>query len=204
MNHILADTCESELGSVQSQAPPKSVVFMQYTSAMAAPAADEAVICEDKDGATRWRQGADQYAFQLVDLMDRDPEHWQPTDLTSESCLQHSFDLFSWCSTCSSLPKYTVKKWFSKRAGLPYIYGTKKAKCYSSGRKNCTREKHSCMRKVVSWFFHPAKSWLRRIGRATMAMCRLLRPGFTIGSLKTAASDLLARCERLPVPKYPA
>ena len=78
--------------------------------------------------------------------------------------------------------------------------GLSKLLQYKSFQHTCTKPAHSCYRKLVSWFWHPAKRWLRNCNRAVLAVVRLVRPGFTVSGLKCAVSELQDACLALTQP----
>ena len=49
---------------------------------------------------------------------------------------------------------------------------------------------HSCMRKIISWWHHPARPQLRAAGRAAAAWIECLRMSLECASMKTSCSDL--------------
>ena len=146
------------------------------------------LVAEDKGVATLWRQDAECYVFRVDSLMRADCKHWQETGITPQAALEGMRATFDWASKHCSLPLYPRKKWFS--AGLPYLYGSIKSRCYKSFAHIRTKPAHSCYRKIVSWFWHPAKHWLRRCNGAVSATVRLLKPGLTVSNLKLAVAEL--------------
>ena len=60
--------------------------FALYTAEMKVPAAGEALVVEDKDVATLWRQDAECYAFRVDSLMRADCKHWQETGYFFTGC----------------------------------------------------------------------------------------------------------------------
>ena len=178
--------------------PPATPEFSAYTVDMRPASAEEALVVEDKDPATLWRQNAECYAFRLHTLLQDDTAHWQHTDLKPEAALEAMRATFDWASKHCSLPRYPRKRWL--RAGIPYMYGSVKSKCYTNFTHVCRKPAHSCYRKIVSWFWRPAKRWLRQCNRALLSAIRLYKPGFTVCSLKTAVVELLDSCQAPSVP----
>ena len=173
--------------------------FEAYTVDMRPAGVGEALVLEDKDTATLWRQDADCYTFRVHTLLEDDHVHWQRTNLSPGAALQAMRATFDWASQHSTLPRYPSKRWL--RAGIPYLYGTVKSKCYNSFCHVCTKPAHSCYRKIVSWFWHPAKRWLRHCNRGLLSVIRLVKPGFTATSLKTAVQELIDSSTVLAVPE---
>ena len=197
-SNALCGTWVDTACAAASKEPVMSDEFAHYTADMTAPAAGEALVVEDKDNATLWRQDAECYVFRLDALMHDDSKHWQPTGLSPEAALEGMRSTFDWASKHCSIPRFSRSRWF--KAGLPYVFGSVKSKCYKTFSRTCVKPAHSCYRKIVSWFWHPGKQWLRRCNRAVLATVRLLKPGFTASSLKFAVAELLDACLDLAVP----
>lgn len=68
------------------------------------------------------------------------------------------------------------KLWTQTNNACPYLYMTIKLKCYNrAGGRKCTSSSHSCQRKIVSYWFLPFRTFLRRIHRALqLVMMQLL------------------------------
>ena len=86
-------------------------------------------------------------------------------------------------------------------ASIPYMYRSVKSKCYDGGPDArgllCKKVGHSHLRKICSWYKHPAKSFYRGASRAMSIAVNRLRVGWETRSLKTASRDLKDRWEQM-------
>ena len=77
---------------------------------------------------------------------------------------------------------------------MPHAHCTIKSKCHDQSAlrrgRTCKKPGHSCMRKIISWWHHPARPKLRAAGRATAAWIECLRVSWECSSMKTQCADL--------------
>ena len=74
------------------------------------------------------------------------------------------------------------------------IYCTIKSKCHDQSAerrgRTCQKLGHNCMRKIISWWYHPARPQLRAIGRAAAAWIGCLHMSWECANMKTSCLDL--------------
>ena len=80
---------------------------------------------------------------------------------------------------------------------MPYAQCTVESKCHDQSAlrrgRTCKKPGHSCMRKIISWWHHPARPKLRAAGRATAAWMECLRVSWECSSMKTNLRTSVAR-----------
>ena len=77
---------------------------------------------------------------------------------------------------------------------LPYSYGTIKAKCFDQSENDqglvCTKARHVCQRRIISWIRHPARSFFQSACRALAVALLQEGVGWETKSLLTAPVDI--------------
>ena len=124
--HVIACDIGAMLLRNAAPAPPAtSVEFARYTAGMSPPAAGEALVVEDKDTSSLWRQNADAYACRLESLLQEDQKTLarNPASAGKLRWRAHA-PRTNWASKHCSIPRFSRNTWFS--AGLPYLFGSVK------------------------------------------------------------------------------
>ena len=180
------DPCPSELES--------------YVACLARPGPGEVLVQEDKDKTAAWRMPAQLYLHWVAYLLRSDHKHWQRADVTVPEI----------CNLYRSLHRDKLPRRLKYMAGadrwarfrLNYMYMNLKAKCFGDcAGRTCTKDGHSCLRKVVSWCSHPAVDYYRWVARGVQTLVSTWGRGFEVASLKTAVSDLRSRVAELEAPE---
>ena len=69
------------------------------------------------------------------------------------------------------------------------MYPLVKGKCFSpEGGRTCSKPKHSCLRKVVSFYHAPWRKAWRLAGRAIQVLLQQTSPGFAVWNLNEATT----------------
>ena len=124
---------------------------------------------EDKDKTAAWRMPAQLYLHWVAYLLRSDHKHWRRADVTVAEI----------CSLYRSLHRDKLPRRLRYMAGadrwarfrLNYMYMNLKAKCFGDcAGRTCTKDGHSCLRKVVSWCSHPAVDYYRWVARGVQTL----------------------------------
>ena len=166
------------------------------------PCSHEVLVVEDKDPAAAWLIPIRDYCLSILHLLEKEVAKWELTTLSIADAWQFKKSAFDmvWRAGFGPARGHEVTL-----DSLPYLYATIKAKCFRSGCRVCSRDAHSCMRKIVSYACLE-KNWralFRRVSRATMILIMRLGFGDEVASLSLAASTLRRRCRALVVPQQP-
>ena len=156
------------------------------------------ILCpDDKQKQFKWRVPLCTYFLMLAWFVLVSPT-WCDAGLTIE-------EANSWCvallmnfvpAPLQRLLGISPQGWF-----LPYCYGSFKDKCFSGGRRICSKVGHSCMRRIVSYVKWPARRAWRRVGRAISFILRTTLLTDEIWALKDSREAMEQRLGRLLPPR---
>ena len=156
------------------------------------------ILCpDDKQKQFKWRVPLCVYFLMLAWFVVVSPT-WCDAGLTLE-------EANSWCVTLlvnfvpaplQRLLGISPQGWF-----LPYYYGSFKDKCFSGGRRICSKVGHSCMRRIVSYVKWPARRAWRRVGRAISFILRTTLLTDEIWAVKDSREVMEHRFGRLLPPR---
>ena len=156
--------------------------YMSYTHDMTRPSG-VALVPDDKEKKMFWKLPRDAYAVLLY--------HFAIISAAWEMVPLSASDAQAWCKAVmfTLIPAPVQKFLFLRkyRSFLPYYYGTVKAKCFGNGEKKCTKEGHSCLRKVVSFAAWPFRKRWRFIHRGLETVLRRTGIGDEVWSLKDSS-----------------
>ena len=149
----------------QAQWARTARAYADYTSDMQR-GEHEALVPDDKENKFMWRMPVGCYLWLLVQYAVLAPS-WVLTSMTVDQANTRCWQVLN------SLLSPALQRFlgFAKyRHVLPYYYATIKSKCFSAGRKVCSKPLHSCVRKVVSCASWPGRKRWRSSHRALQAV----------------------------------
>lgn len=185
------DTVEHLAGPMLLSAPPaESDEFRRYVERLPIPTPSEVVIIEDKDQASGWLSSREGYLLRCIHFITHDAA-WALTELTPEEAGRYLQAPHEPVVRARLIPTTSLERWTS---GVPTLYCTQKAKCWTSGGRICSRAGHNCMRRICSWAQLPGRAALDRVGRAWRIAVQRVGFGSATASLTTAAADFRSRC----------
>ena len=154
----------------------------------------------DKDRHACWLMPASLYERWCFVMFRQDAVHWVSSACRAEHLVE-VYRVLHLRQLPPHLRHYAAKsKW--RHFELPYAYCTLKAKCFEEGiGRVCEKPGHSCLRRIVSWSSHPAKTLYRGVSRAIIGLIWVLGVGFETRMLHTAVSDLRSACQQLLPPE---
>ena len=153
---------------------------------------NEVLLQDDKDKKCTWTMPFACLAAFLLVLVLRDRQ-WEPTDMSL-----HNLHLLVYGVSMYAVPSYLRKGPLRRGSCAPYMYPFVKSKCFSaSGGRTCTKQGHSCLRKVVSFFKAPWRRAWRLAGRALQVLVIQTGAGFSIWQLKDIVPVFKRRFSKL-------
>lgn len=195
MGHAKAQRLAEFLAAPLLSDPPAacSDAYREYVSALPQAGVDQVVVIEDKDTSSAWLSSRCAYLIRSLHFVLQDWS-WVRSALSPDGAARAVMEAHRPLVESGVLRPTSLDRW---AAGLPSLYTTQTAKCWQDGARCCTREKHSCVRRICSWARMPGRPLLRLLGKAWRVA--VLRSGHGAGtaSLATGASDLRARSAAL-------
>ena len=168
----------------------------RYVSSFPACPDGYVFVQEDKDRNAAWLMPLSLYARWCFYMFRQDAVHWVPFQGSVAEVVE-AYRLLHAELLPNHLKRFSAKSRWSNFE-LPYAYCTLKAKCFVEGTGHvCSKVNHSCLRRIVSWRAHPAKSLYRGVSRAIVGLIWLLGIGFETRNLHTAVRDFAKACEGL-------
>ena len=147
---------------------------------------------DDKARTMAWDVSEQDYLMAGLEQMAPDTTHWKMVPDSPESVAELYEGLHSLVGRKERVHLSRKKGWTGSI--VPYTYCTIKSKCHDQSAmrrgRTCQKPGHSCMRKIISWWHHPARPQLRAAGRAAAAWIECLRMSWECASMKTSCSDL--------------
>ena len=171
----------------------KGSEFGAYTLGMdQPPSAGRIWAPDDKARTMAWDVSEKDYLLAGFKQMARDTMHWKMVPDSPEIVAEFYEGLHGLVGRKERLYLSRKKKWTGSI--VPYTYCTIKSKCHDQSAerrgRTCQKPGHSCMRKIISWWHHPARPQLRAAGRAAAAWIECLHMSWECASMKTSCSDL--------------
>ena len=122
----------------------------------------------------------------------RDTMHWKMVPDSSECVAELYEGLHRLVARKERVHLSRKKGWTGSI--VPHAFYTIKSKCHDQSAmrrgRTCQKPGHSCKRKIISWWHHPARPKLRAAGRAAAARIECLRVSWECTSMKNSCSDL--------------
>ena len=167
--------------------------YYAYTLGMdQPPSAGRIWAPDDKARTIAWDVSEQDYLLAGLKQMARDTTHWKMVPDSPESVAKLYEGLHSLVGRKERVHLSRKKGWTGSI--VPYTYCTIKSKCHDQSAmrrgRTCLKPGHSCMRKIISWWHHPARPQLRAAGRAAAAWIECLRMSWECVSMKNSCSDL--------------
>ena len=154
------------------------------------------LVQDDKDRRRTWTMPSACLAAILVTLVLLDSTRWEVTGLTNAqlSTLIYGASMFA-------LPAYLRRGSPGRGSYAPYMYPFVKSKCYAAeGGHVCKKPRHSCLRKVVSFFRAPWRRSWRLVGRGIQLLIMSTGPGFSVWRLRDIIPTLQKGLQVLRAP----
>jgi hypothetical protein len=148
---------------------------------------DEVVVPDDKSKHCGWILSASTYLY-LLAYFCLLAHTWSllSIDLTQANCMLHQrlWDALG--------PKLYKRLGLSVDLSIvPYVYGTVKSKCFLDNVKIRDKDRHSCMRKIISYHAWPGKRIWKSAHRAFESIAKHFGLTRDAWSLKDASAQLL-------------
>ena len=186
---------QREVQKFMCSLPPrdKGEEYNAYTLGMdQPPSAGRIWAPDDKARTMAWDVSEQDYLLAGFKQMARDTTHWKMVPDSPESVAELYEGLHSLVGRKERVHLSRKKGWTGSI--VPYTYCTIKSKCHDQSvmrrGRTCEKPGHSCMRKIISWWHHPARPQLRAAGRAAAAWIECLHMSWECASMKTSCSDL--------------
>lgn len=174
--------------------PPEA--YQVYVRNLTLPGPSQVLIAEDKDRAAAWIGDRWAYQWRCLQCLAGDGS-WTVRPMTRAEAAASLAAAFSGDALRGIWPRTSQARWME---GLPMLYCTQIAKCWSTGMRTCSRPGHVCMRRISSWMRFPGRGVLQRIGRAWRLALLQLGHGVATASMSGAARDLRTRSRALECP----
>ena len=156
------------------------------------PPAGRVWVPDDKARTMAWDVSEQAYLAAGLAQMARDTMHWKMVP-DSPECVAELYEGLHRLVARKERVHLSRKKGWTGSV-VPYANCTNKSKCHDQSAmrrgRTCQKPGHSCMRKIISWWHHPARPKLRAAGRAAAAWIECLRVSWECTSMKTSCSDL--------------
>ena len=147
---------------------------------------------DDKARTMAWDVSEQDYLVAGLEQMARDTTHWKMVPDSPESVAELYEGLHNFVGRKERVHLSRKKGWAGSI--VPFTFCTIKSKCYDQSAmrrgRTCQKPGHSCMRKIISWWHHPARPQLRAAGRAAAVWIECLRMSWECANMKTSCSDL--------------
>ena len=139
----------------------KGSEFGAYTLGMDQPPSARRIWApDDKARTMAWDVSEKDYLLAGLKQMSRDTMHWKMVPDSPETVAEFYEGLHGLVGRKERLYLSRKKGWTG--SVVPYTYCTIKSKCHDQSAerrgRTCQKPGHSCMRKIISWWHHPAPS----------------------------------------------